>query len=50
MYLEAGYGILSPIFILFVKMTWTIDIVEGLDASLRYQSSKAQLQYFVFQF
>ena len=50
MYLEAGYGILSPIFIFFVQMTWKIDIVEGLDASLRYQSFKAQLQYFVRQF
>ena len=50
MYLEAGYGILSPIFILFVQMTWKIDIVEGLDASLRYQRFKAQLKYFVRQF
>ena len=49
-YFKAGYGILSPIFIPFVQMTWKLDIVEGLDASLRYQSFKAQLQYFVCQF
>ena len=49
-YLEAGYGVLSPFFIFSVQMTWKIDIVEGLDASLWYQSFKAQLQYFASQF
>ena len=31
-YLEAGYGILAPIFRFFVCMTWKIDIAEGFDA------------------
>jgi len=31
-------------------MSWKIDIVEGLDASFRYLSFKAHLQYFVYQF
>ena len=50
MYLEAGYGILAPIYIFFVRMTWKIYIVKGLDASLKYQSFKTQLQYFVGHF
>ena len=41
----AGYVILAPIFRFFVWMTWKIDIAEGLDASLRYQSFKIQLQH-----
>ena len=49
MLLEAGFGILAPIFQIFVQMTWKNDIAEGLDASLSYQSFKAQLQYFVCQ-
>ena len=31
-YLKAGYGMLAPIFIFFVQMTWKY-ITEGLDAS-----------------
>ena len=49
-YLEACYGISAPIFRFFVQMFWKIVIVEGLDASLRYQSFKTQLQYFVGHF
>ena len=45
-YLGAGYGILAPIFIFFVQMTWKIDIVEALDASLRCQSFKTPLPTF----
>ena len=44
-YLESGYGILSPIF--FVQITWKIDIVEGLDASLRCISFKPYLLTFI---
>ena len=49
-YLEPGHGILASIRRYFVQITWKIDIVEGSDASVRYHSFKAQLQYFVCQF
>ena len=39
-HLEAGYGILAPIFRFFVQLTWKNDIAEGLDGSLRCQSFK----------
>ena len=31
--LEAGHGIFAPIFRFHVRMTWKIDITEGLDVS-----------------
>ena len=34
-YLEPGHGILASIRRYFVQITWKIDIVEGLEASLR---------------
>ena len=34
-YSEDGHEILAPNFIFLVRMTWKVDIVEGLDASLR---------------
>ena len=42
-YLEAVYGILALISMIFVRYLWKIDNAEGMDASLICKSFKYQL-------
>ena len=48
--LEAGHGILAPIFTIFVWKLWKVNIAEGMYASLSSHSFKFQLQHFIQYF